>query len=62
MSGFFMIFWFFFKVNSGVFLHSRVATLETRHVIMVHFATDMILETAGKIELFDNINCLLNFM
>ena len=25
--GFFIIFWFFFKVNSGVFLHNRVATL-----------------------------------
>jgi len=27
MSGFFVTFWFFFKVNSGVFLHNRVATL-----------------------------------
>jgi len=26
MSGFFIIFWGFFKVNSGVFLHNRVAT------------------------------------
>ena len=24
---FFIIFWFFFKVNSGVFLHNRVASL-----------------------------------
>jgi len=27
MSVFFVIFWGFFKVNSGVFLHNRVATL-----------------------------------
>jgi len=27
MSGFFYHFLFFFKVNSGVFLHNRVATL-----------------------------------
>jgi len=27
MSVFFIIFWVFFKVNSGVFLHNRVATL-----------------------------------
>jgi len=27
MSVFFIIFWFLFKVNSGVFLHNRVATL-----------------------------------
>jgi len=27
MSGVFIIFWGFFKVKSGVFLHNRVATL-----------------------------------
>jgi len=27
MSVFFIIFWVFFKVNYGVFLHNRVATL-----------------------------------
>jgi len=30
MSGFFIIFCFFFKVNIGVFLHNRVATLPGR--------------------------------
>jgi len=29
--GFFIIFCFFFKVNSGVFLHNRVATLVEAH-------------------------------
>jgi len=30
MSGFFIMFWGFFKVNSGIFLHNRVATLVWR--------------------------------
>jgi len=39
MSGFFIIFWDFFKVDSGVFLYSRVATLHRNSVGLVWLMT-----------------------